>query len=61
MNHQFMDIKEFFAMGGYAFYVWTSYGLAFVVLAFNIIQPLLQKRRVLKRIARQVRRNRRTA
>ena len=54
-----MNMKEFFAMGGYAFYVWTSYGLAFVVLAFNIIQPLLQKRRALKRIARQVRRSRR--
>jgi heme exporter protein D len=56
-----MDMKEFFAMGGYAFYVWTSYGLALVVLAFNIIQPLLHKRRALKRIARQVRRSRRTA
>lgn len=56
-----MDMRDFFAMGGYAFYVWTSYGLALVVLAFNIIQPLLHKRRVLKRITRQVRRTRRTA
>ena len=56
-----IDMNEFFAMGGYAFYVWTSYGLAFVVLAINIIQPLLHRRRALKRIARRVRRARRPA
>ena len=26
-------MSEFFAMGGYALYVWSSYGLAVLVLA----------------------------
>jgi len=28
-----MDLQSFFAMGGYAGYVWPAYGLALVVLA----------------------------
>lgn len=42
-----MTITEFFAMGGYAFYVWTSYGLTFVVLLANIIIPIEQRRQFL--------------
>lgn len=30
---------EFLNMGGYAFYVWTAYALALVVLALNWILP----------------------
>jgi len=28
----FESLSDFFAMGGYAFYVWLSYGAAFVLL-----------------------------
>jgi len=52
-------MKEFFEMGGYAFYVWTSYGLAFVVLVSNLIVPIRQRRRILAEIARKLRRARR--
>jgi heme exporter protein D len=52
-------MKEFLAMGGYAFYVWTSYGLALLVLAANLILPLRQQRRLLIDIARKLRRARR--
>jgi len=34
-----MNWGEFFAMGGYAFYVWGSYALAAIVLAANVILP----------------------
>jgi heme exporter protein D len=27
------SVSEFFAMGGYAFFVWGSYGAAFIALA----------------------------
>lgn len=54
-----MNLTEFFAMGGYAFYVWTSYGVALVVLAFNIIQPLIQQKRALRAIRRRQQRHRR--
>ena len=38
-----MNWQEFFAMGGYAFYVWTSYLVTLVVLVVNIIVPIVQR------------------
>ena len=35
-----MSIGEFFHMGGYAFYVWSAYGVTLVVLLLNVILPL---------------------
>ena len=35
-------MREFLAMGGYAWYVWGSYGVTFLCLAIEII--LLVKR-----------------
>jgi len=46
-----MTMQEFFAMGGYAFYVWTSYGLTLIVLLANIIIPVMQRRRLLRSLA----------
>ncbi len=51
-----MNLNEFFHMGGYAFYVWTSYGIALLVLLANVITPLRQRRKVLAGIARTARR-----
>jgi heme exporter protein D len=39
-----MSMQEFFAMGGYALYVWPSYGLTLIVLLANIIIPVLQRK-----------------
>jgi heme exporter protein D len=52
-------MKEFLEMGGYALYVWTSYGIALVVLITNLILPLQQRRRLLAEIVRRQRRERR--
>jgi len=30
-------VSEFLAMGGYAFYVWGSYGVTFLLLLMEII------------------------
>lgn len=46
-----MSLQEFFAMGGYAFYVWTSYGLTFLVLLLNIIIPVMQRKQLLRALA----------
>ncbi|MEN8204962.1 MAG: heme exporter protein CcmD [Pseudomonadota bacterium] len=54
-----MNLNEFFHMGGYAFYVWTSYGLALIVLLANVILPLRQRKKLLGDIARAARRARR--
>jgi heme exporter protein D len=54
-----MNLNEFFHMGGYAFYVWTSYSLALIVLLINVILPLRQRKKLLSDIARAARRARR--
>lgn len=48
-----MSLQEFFAMGGYAFYVWTSYGLTFIVLLANIIIPVMQRKQFFRQSAKQ--------
>ena len=41
-------MSEFLHMGGYAFYVWTAYGAAFVVLALNLAAPIARRRRLVR-------------
>jgi heme exporter protein D len=38
---QWNSVSEFFAMGGYAFYVWGSFGLTAMVM---VVEPLLIRR-----------------
>lgn len=47
-----MNWSDFLHMGGYALYVWTSYGLALAVLAVNLILPLRRKARLLESLER---------
>jgi heme exporter protein D len=49
-----MNWQPFFAMGGYGFYVWTSYLLMIVVLLANLILPLRRKSDVIKGIIRRL-------
>ena len=51
-----MNWSEFFNMGGYAFFVWTSYGLTLIVIIANIISPILQRKKVIARIKRAIKR-----
>ncbi len=48
-----MTIESFFAMGGYAFYVWTAYGICGVVLVINVLMPLRQRLSFLQELARK--------
>ncbi|MCW9023134.1 MAG: heme exporter protein CcmD [Gammaproteobacteria bacterium] len=48
-------MSEFFHMGGYAFYVWASYGLALVLMLWNVIVPIQRKKQQLTRIKRKLR------
>lgn len=43
-------LMQFLHMGGFAFYVWSSYGLALIVLIANAVLPVLCRRRVLREI-----------
>ena len=46
-------MSDFFSMGGYALYVWGSYGAALAVLAWNVVAPLLARRATLRKLREQ--------
>ena len=52
-----MNWSEFFAMGGYAFYVWGSYGVTALFMVIEVILVFRNKRTILQRLARMVRMN----
>ena len=46
-------MTEFFHMGGYAFYVWTSFGLALIVLTANVWYAVKRKQQVIRQLKRR--------
>jgi heme exporter protein D len=46
---------NFFAMGGYAFYVWGSYGVTALFLVLEIVLLVLRKRTITQRLGRRIR------
>ena len=56
MNGSEFSWSEFFHMGGYATFVWSSYGLALVMVVFNIVSPMLEHKRVISRVKRAMKR-----
>jgi len=49
-------MSEFFSMGGYAAYVWTSYAVFALTLLADALAPLLQRRRALRTLRGQLKR-----
>jgi len=47
---------EMLQMGKYGAYVWSSYGLALVVMAYVAIKPLMDKKTIIKELAMKYRR-----
>ncbi|HET7371531.1 MAG TPA: heme exporter protein CcmD [Gammaproteobacteria bacterium] len=47
-----MTLHEFIHMGGYAFYVWTSFGVAAAVMVLNLAMPALRMRRLRRDLRR---------
>lgn len=43
-------MSEFFHMGGYAFYVWGSYGLTAGVLLANLVFATMRRKQILQQI-----------
>ncbi|WP_122665642.1 heme exporter protein CcmD [Pseudomonas viridiflava] len=52
---KFDSFGEFLAMGHHGLFVWSAYGISFVVLAINVALPLLARRRYLQQEARRLR------
>ena len=51
-----MNWSEFFQMGGYAFEVWTCWGLTLAVLITFVIYPKRRNAKIRGEILRQIRR-----
>ncbi len=45
---QFEGLQDFLAMGGYAYYVWTSYLFFAAVVVWCLLQPKLERHKVLQ-------------
>ena len=43
-------MTDFLAMGGYAFYVWGSFGATVAVLAWNVAAPRMARARLLRKL-----------
>jgi len=50
-----MNWSKFFSMGGYALYVWGSYGVTFVLLGGEVLMLLKRKRDLARRESPQFR------
>ncbi|VAW68818.1 hypothetical protein MNBD_GAMMA10-1482 [hydrothermal vent metagenome] len=56
-----MSVSEFFNMGGYAVYVWSSYGLTAAVLGWIFVSPILNKKNIIKQLKIKYRQQERQA
>lgn len=43
-------MNEFLHMGGYAVFVWSSYGIVFAVLVLNVVAAILRKKQIVREI-----------
>ena len=48
-------MSEFFSQGGYAFYVWSAYGLTLALLVAETVQLRKRRRTILARLGRLMR------
>lgn len=59
MTRAFLNWNDFFAMGGYAFYVWLAVALTFIPLLALVLHTRWQRRAILHTVTRQKARERR--
>jgi len=55
----FNSLADFFAMGGYGFYVWLAYGISFLGLLVLIIDTLVKRKKILKAVNQRIAREKR--
>lgn len=49
-----MNWAEFFHMGGYAFHVWTSWGITALLMLWLFIDAKISNKKIRRQIARQI-------
>ena len=50
---QWHSVSEFFNMGGYAFYVWGSFGATAVIMALEVWQVRARRRQILRNLSEE--------
>ncbi|HIX61009.1 MAG TPA: heme exporter protein CcmD [Candidatus Halomonas stercoripullorum] len=55
----FDTLNDFFAMGGHAVYVWTSWGLTLALLVGLVVHAFQERRQLMRQLQRQARREER--
>lgn len=50
---QWHSVSEFFAMGGYAFYVWGSFGATALIMALEVWQVRARRREILRNLSEE--------
>ncbi|MGI9278976.1 MAG: heme exporter protein CcmD [Endozoicomonas sp.] len=53
----FENLASLIHMEGHGVYVWSTYGIGLLIIAYNIISPLRARKRIVAQIQRQVRSN----
>lgn len=56
MTFQFESISDFFAMGGYGFYVWLAYGISFIAIAILIWYSKTEPKKTLRQVKKTLQR-----
>lgn len=50
-----MSIAEFFSMGGFGFFIWTSFGIALLLIIIEVLMLKSHRHTVVKRLQRVIR------
>lgn len=53
MTFQFASISDFFAMGGYGFYVWLAYAITFLSVGLLVWQSKRESRQTLNLVKKE--------
>lgn len=56
----FETIENLIQMGGHGVYVWTCYLIALLVVGYNLVSPLLARKRAIDAVRCRIRREKRT-
>jgi len=49
-------MNEFLHMGGYAVFVWSSFGISALVLLLNVLFPIMRRKQLIRDVEGHIRR-----
>ena len=51
-----INMNEFLNMGGYAIFVWSSFGISALVLLINVVLPIMRRKQLIRDVEGHIRR-----